>query len=80
MPVTVTEALKKVAAEGKSELHVSVVPVTAKGDGRLLSFSEISLVTSLIASIEVCLAACGAAFRSALKRSAADSKRSYPSK
>jgi hypothetical protein len=47
MPVTVTEALKKVAEKGKSEFHVSVVPVTAKGEpaGDVLHFKELSLIT-----------------------------------
>ncbi len=47
MVVVVTEALKRVIAEGKPEFEVTVVPVDAHGEsiGDVLFFEELSLVT-----------------------------------
>jgi hypothetical protein len=47
MVVTVTEALQRVLESGRSEFHVSVVPVVGPEDGAgdVLHFSELSLVT-----------------------------------
>jgi hypothetical protein len=47
MVVTVTAALRRIAESGRSEFHVSVVPIIAPGEpaGDVLHFSELSLVT-----------------------------------
>jgi len=45
--VIVTDALRRVVAAGQSELHVTVVPIVAPGEGAgdVLHFDELSLVT-----------------------------------
>lgn len=47
MVVTVTEALYRLIENGTPEFHVTVVPVTARGEGagNVLQFEELSLVT-----------------------------------